>query len=417
MGINKEFLTPTLHPDYGASTVREIQADLERIESDLVFAKEHGAESLFIQWLADERDLALGELKRRNGGNGGENFTSDYSNPSSEVKFEREINAAELQRRAKEEPGPALTFLPLLGQERFIVKGWSHLLAAYPKTGKTDLLVRVLAEWPQERILYFTEEVESAWKARLKNLPEVYSHTSFFFGLGVEPGEILDRVKSGQETVVVLDTVRNLLGLEDENDNSKVARAIIPYVAAARSEQKTLLAVVHDRKGGGEHGEGITGGHAFLGVVDIAIELLRDTTKRRRRLRGWGRVVEVPELLYELRDDNTMIAIGSPEAVVLREVKDRIEATLTDEWKKTKEIRDGLGDPKPSEDQVIKALELLAGEGKVDRDPPIAEGKRQGKSYRWRQPVNFASDGSSYRSEVKSEAESEKEGARWISEL
>ena len=353
--------------------------------------------------------MLLAELGRRNG----QNLTSDYKENPSEVKFEREINAAELQRRAKEDPGPALTFHPLLGRERFMVKGWSHLLASYPKTGKTELMIRVVAEWPLERVLYITEEPESAWKARLKQLLEVYSHVSLYYGLGVKPREILDRIKAGQETVVVMDTVRNLLGLEDENDNSKVARAMIPYVALAREGHKTLIALVHDRKGGGEHGEGIAGGHAFLGVVDIAIELLRDTGRRRRRLRGWGRVIEVPELLYELRDDNTMIAIGSPEAVALREVKDRVGAALTDEWKKTKEIRDSLGDPKPSEDQVIKALELLAGEGKAERDPPISQGKRQGKSYRWREAINFTSDESSYKSEVKLEGER----AKWTSEL
>jgi hypothetical protein len=413
MGLDREFLTPTPHPDYGALTVREIQEDLARIESDLAFAKEHGAESIFVQWVVGERDLALRELARRNG----QNLTSDYKESPSEVKFEREINAAELQRRAKEKPGPILTFLPLLGQERFIVKGWSHLLAAYPKAGKTELLVRVVAEWPEERVLYITEEAESAWKARLKDLPQVYDHVSLFYGLGLEPGEILDRIKAGQETVVILDTVRTLLGLEDENDNSKVARAIIPYVAAARTKQKTLIAVVHDRKGGGEHGEGIAGGHAFLGVIDIAIELLREPAKRRRRLRGWGRVVEVPELLYELQDDNTMIAIGSPEAVALREVKNRVGAALTDEWEKTKDVRDRLGDPKPSEDQILKALEALGREGKAERDPPIWEGKRQGARYKWRRAQNLTSDESSYRSEVKLDAEAKKEEGRWISEL
>jgi len=397
MGINKDFLTPTPHPDYEAFTVREIQQDLERIDNELSFAKEHGAETLFIQWLADERDFALGELARRNG----QNFTSDYKGSPAEVKLVREINAGELQRKAKEREGPAITYLPVLGQDGFIVKGWSHLLAAYPKTGKTEFLVRLLSTWPDEKILYITEEPESVWEARLEKLTSSFDHMTLFYGLGVRPTELLERIRSGDETVVVMDTVRNLLRLQDENDNSQVARATIPFVATAREGQKTLLAVVHDRKGGGEYGEGIAGGHAFLGVVDIALELLRENG-RRRKLRGWGRVVEVPELLYELQDDNAMIALGSPQAVAINEVKARVEEILTPEFKKTSDIRDSLSDPKPSLDQLIKALERLCGEGKADRNPPMSEGKRRGKTYQWR-VLNLTSDRTPYRSEVKLE--------------
>jgi len=131
MGINKDFLTPTPHPDYEAFTVREIQQDLERIDNELSFAKEHGAETLFIQWLADERDFALGELARRNG----QNFTSDYKGSPAEVKLVREINAGELQRKAKEREGPAITYLPVLGQDGFIVKGWRPSSSCIPQDG------------------------------------------------------------------------------------------------------------------------------------------------------------------------------------------------------------------------------------------------------------------------------------------
>jgi hypothetical protein len=48
---------------------------------------------------------------------------------------------------------------------------------------------------------------------------------------------------------------------------------------------------------------------------------------------------------------------------------------LDDEFEKTKSIRGHLDDPKPSEDQVLKALEELAHEGKAERDPPFSEGE------------------------------------------
>lgn len=193
-----------------------------------------------------------------------------------------------------------------------------------------------------------------------------------------------------------------------------MARALIPYIALAREQEKTILFLHHDRKGGGEHGEGIAGAHAFLAAVDIALEIKRDGPEdsSRRLLRGWGRVVEIPRLIYELQDDGSMIALGSPALVTLEEVKNRVLSALDDEFEKTKSIRGHLDDPKPSEDQLLKALEELAQEGKAERDPPFSEGKRQGARYKWRRAQNFSSDDQTYRSEVKLEAETSWEERR-----
>ena len=82
MGIDKKLLTPTLHPEHRDWTKEQIQRDVERIEDDLRFARDHGAEPVFVAWLETEMAFALGELARRNGQT---NFTSDYRNPLSEV--------------------------------------------------------------------------------------------------------------------------------------------------------------------------------------------------------------------------------------------------------------------------------------------------------------------------------------------
>ncbi len=204
------------------------------------------------------------------------------------------------------------------------------------------------------------------------------------FALGVDPSNILKRIKDGDESVVVIDTVRNLLGIKDESDNSEISRAMIPYVATARDREKTLIFGHHERKAGGNYGTGITGGHAFLGIVDIGTELNRTKTGNHRRLRGWGRIIDVPELLYEKLDDGRMRVIGSPDAVSFEKVKKLVLSVVDHEWKKTKEIRDKLPDPKPSIDQVIKVLEELAKEREIKRKPPISKGKRQGVTYSWR---------------------------------
>jgi len=339
----------------------------------------------------------------------GKKITSDLRERPSEVTFLKEMNLGELQEKAKTAGVDPITYLPVLGQARLIVKGWSCLLASYPKTGKTELLIRVISEWQQERVLFFTEEPESVWHVRLSRLPAAsLQHVTLCVALGAKPTDILNRIIKGTESVVVLDTVRNLLSLRDETDNSEVARALIPYIAACRIAGKTFIPLHHDRKGGGEHGEGISGGHAFLGVVDIALEIKRDGQEDspRRIIRGWGRVIEIQKIMYELREDGRMVALGSPALVAIREVKERVlaklepEEKLQAEWLKTKQVQEKLDDPKPSEDQVLKALESLGQDGEVERDPPLSEGKKRGKRYKWRWVEKKTSDEPPPRSEV-----------------
>ena len=330
------------------------------------------------------------------------NFTSNHGEEALEVKFSREINAATLQAR---EELVDLPFLPLLGQEGSVVRGWSHLVAGYPKGGKTELVARLCHEWGVlgETVLYFTEEPESIWHARLSRQPQGWHHVTLVLALGMKPSEILERIQAGQETVVTIDTIRNLLGFRDEKDNSEIAQALNPFIAAARQGGKTILFVHHDRKGGGEHGEGITGGHAFLGVVDIALELRRDSqATRRRQVRGWGRIIPVPELVYEMAEDGSFLALGEPGAVALEAVKRRAAELLAEELVTTKGIHEQLEEPKPSLEQLRQALESLAQEGRAERNPPITEGKRQGVTYKWR-VGNLTSNGSSLRLELKSQ--------------
>jgi hypothetical protein len=141
----------------------------------------------------------------------------------------------------------------------------------------------------------------------------------------------------------------------------------------------------------------------FLGAVDIAIELKREGQEdsARRLLRGWGRVFEIPRLIYELRE-GVMVPLGSPGQVSLNELKTRFGNVLGDDWQTTKEAIEVIGEPKPSNDQATKALEELAKEGSAERDPPVDQGKKQGKTYKWRRAQNLTSDEPSYRSEVKS---------------
>lgn len=304
------------------------------------------------------------------------------------VGTKREARAAELQARAKEDgAGLALPSLPLLGQGGVILKGLSHLLSGYPKAGKTELLARAVTEWQSESILWLTEEPESIWEARLGRLPESYSHVTLYFALGCRREELLERIAGGDEGVVILDTSK-LLGLEDTNDAAEVTRVLTPFIATCRERGKTLVLVHHERKGGGQHGEGISGSHAFLGLVDVALELLRDDkSPNRRLLRGYGRVVPIRELAYEMGEDGTLVALGDPTALALLAVQERARALLTEEWQTLGDIMAAMGDPRPSDEQVRRALNALVEGGLAERDPP--PGVKGNRAHRWRLPSRF----------------------------
>ena len=296
-----------------------------------------------------------------------------------------EIDAAEL---ALSRTCEHLPYLPFLAQDGYLVQGWSHIIASYPRLGKTELLAACCQDWLTlgERILYFTEEPETIWAHRLARNPDAWQGMRLFFGLGIDVAAMLGRVKAGTETVVVIDTIRNLgLVPRDECDNSEVARALAPWVATTRQKRQTLLLLHHDRKGGGEHGEGIAGGHAFLGCVDIALEIRPDTAPNRRLVKAKCRLIQPPELMYERRDDGTMHALGTPDAISFQEVRCRVlDALDNEDWLKTVEVRDRLEDPRPSLPNVRDALAAEAKDGTVQRDPPLSAGSAAGKTVRWR---------------------------------
>jgi hypothetical protein len=298
-----------------------------------------------------------------------------------------EVDASELVTGC---PCPKLEYLPLLGRDGYIVEGWSNLLAGYPRCGKTDLITACCPAWlaAGTTILYMTEESRPIWEQRLAQSPGSWQGMRLKFALGAQPLELLERMAKGEESVVIVDSIRNLGILPpDENANAAVAAAIAPWVAKARSRGKTLLFVHHMRKGAGEHGEGISGAHALLGAVDLALEIRRENQPNRRLIRAYARLIQPPDLLYERQEDNRLVAIGDPHAVGQAEVQRRVLEVLDGEWAKTEEIRNKLGDPKPSAEQLRKALLTGAEAGRLERDPPLTVTKTAGKTLRWRRPA------------------------------
>src|SRR5215831_2418282 len=166
----KKTVTPALDYRRGGNPVTNMRSD-QKPKIDHSKAKAESTTSKLT--LALEGPSALEASNRLFGGSRIEhidNLSSDPKKGLTEEEF-REINAEKLRENGVSEMSPP--YLPVLGRERVIVKGWSHIIAGYPKTGKTELIARMIAEW-DEQILYFTEEAESVWRTRVLNLPDCY---------------------------------------------------------------------------------------------------------------------------------------------------------------------------------------------------------------------------------------------------
>ena len=264
-----------------------------------------------------------------------DNLTSAYQTLPSEVRLER-TSARGLQQRAFDGDIPDLERLPIFGvfDKSPIIRGWSTMVTAYPKTGKTEALTRWTDEWSRlgHQVGYYTEEPESVWIARLSKLPGGFQNVDIIYAMGETMDAILADIRVSRYNIVVVDTIR-LLRITDENDNAAINIALTPFIATCRQKDKTLIMAHHTRKGSGLHGEAAAGGHAFLGIVDVALELHRDEQSTKRRvLKGWGRVFEVADQMYEMQDDGIMKLLGDPKALELELVVERVREAVPSEW-------------------------------------------------------------------------------------
>ena len=182
------------------------------------------------------------------------------------------VNAGELKRKTQASRSEGLTKLSFIGQTEAspFIKGCSHLFVGYPKAGKTELLTQIVSDWSGEGIStsYFTEEHELIWDARLEMASGDFDGVELVFPLGGGYETILSEISASKADIVIIDTLRVLM-MNDENDNAQINKVFTPLMAACRTSSKTLIISHHTRKGGGPDGEAASGGHAFLGLVDV----------------------------------------------------------------------------------------------------------------------------------------------------
>lgn len=278
---------------------------------------------------------------------------------------------------------PDVEYLPFLDCDGYIIKGWVTLLAAGCKVGKTELLARLAKSWTSERVCILSEEAEFLWLERARLLSGDWTHVDIAGCPGAGPDAVQEFIMANEYTVTIVDTMRGVLNMADENDNSLLVRCLTPIIQAARARRVTLLLSHHLRKAPGENGLAIAGGGGLVGVVDRFLEVTyadSGQASKRRKVTGRGRLFPVEDCIYELQDDLSFKILGSPKAVTLEAVKQRVKEVLSREKETLATIHARVGDPKPSDEQVRRALDALVSEGEAERDP---KERKAGATYRY----------------------------------
>lgn len=188
------------------------------------------------------------------------------------------------------------------------------LLSAFPKVGKTTFIAYMLrAMWTDDMYmglpirpvptLVISEEADTLIASRADALG--YSDMWPIGWMTPEMGRSWDTIllqirhyaHMYHNPLIIIDTLSRHWGIDDENDNAKVERAMGPLIAIARGTGASLLLVHHTRKSGGSGGAASRGGGAIVGAVDIILELDRvgrgDKTNK-RKIESYSRYGETP---------------------------------------------------------------------------------------------------------------------------
>jgi hypothetical protein len=287
---------------------------------------------------------------------------------------------------------PDVTCLTVFGRDGIVVVGWAHLVSAPAKAGKTTLLGHLVQDWLEagHRVRWLTEEPKSVWRKRIRRLrrsrPDVdWSRLTVAFPGDDERTTRADAFGSAEQ-IVIVDTIRAFIPCENENDAAERARGLRPWVNAAHETGKTVIFVVHARKGGGQHGEAVAGTHELVAAVDQIIEVTRvgDDESRRRKLTTLGREFEPVAVLYGMDTEGGIYEIGDARTVQQAEYERSVVAAMQPGVAmSTAEVGAEMETRQAATSSTLKrALHRLCESGRAERTPPYPEPAR-GKDVKW----------------------------------
>ena len=274
----------------------------------------------------------------------------------------------------------SIEHLPVLGVDGYVVRGWSHLLAGWWRLGKTELMAAVILPWLRlgHRILWITEEPDSVWADRADMFDEIYEpvpwdNLTLVDAMSAPPSELLEVATSFEGDVVIVDTVREVCGIASMKDDDAVHEAMGPWLRCLRG--RTSIYIAQHRKAAGENGERVMGSVTLPAKFDIVLELEGvDGHERRRRLTARRRRRATAPLVYEMDDDDRIVAIPDARSRTRVEVAAVVLSIIkaTEDKLSTAEVASRMS-PRPSRDTVLRALTAHAEAGRILRDPPIAQ--------------------------------------------
>jgi len=308
----------------------------------------------------------------------------------------RVYTIAEARLRTEE----AIEYLPLLGVDGYISKGWTHMLAGWWRLGKTEMMAAVILPWLRLglRILWITEEPDSVWADRADMFDEIYDpvrweNLTLVDALSAPPAALLELAASREADVVIADTISEVCGIASLKDDDAVQRAVSPWIRRLRDGHRTLIFIAQHRKAPGEHGERVLGSVILAAKMDAVLELEAvDGYERRRRLTTRRRRRATPALVYEMDDQDRIVVIPDARTRSRSEAEAAVLAIVnaSPDPLTTAEVRRRMT-PTPSSDTVLRVLTSIAKEGRIQRDPPIVENVAR-RTVKWQRGDSAAGD-------------------------
>lgn len=285
----------------------------------------------------------------------------------------------------------------------YIYPGCTTMLSALWKVGKTSLISQLLRSWMHEetflgqkiskaRALYVSEEGDATWEERtLKyGLRESDHHGWFLRPFSTQPtlqqwqdfiGLTSFIMNRDGFDVLVIDTLSKIWPVKDENSAGEVAQAINSFDMVTKAG-RSVLAVHHMRKGGGENFTASRGSGAASAAFDILLEYSREEggfgpkSKTKRVLNKTGRWNEHgPETMVIDFVNDELVSLGDRDEVEKVIRRKSIYEVLDDfQFLSVDEIRELSGQRK---DTVIKQLEDLVDGGEVETTGTGSRGSKK----------------------------------------
>lgn len=298
----------------------------------------------------------------------------------------RFVSAAELRTHAPDEP-------PWIWRD-YLAPGAVTIVAGKPKVGKSTLAFALADALAQRApaflgreldggpVVYVSEETIGTLAHKLPAVDDLRVLSRDLAWPKPSWGELIGAAVAEAKRVgavaLVIDTLAYWAAMPSHREkDAGSAQAVMQRLLEAASEGVAVLLVMHQRKGGGEDGEGLRGSGAFAGAADIVVELERTQNPRERVLLTLSRYPSTPGSLVVNHDAATgaWSVVGEGERGEARSIADRqaIITALSDGGELTRaELERALGTPQR---QWAASLHKLIEDGRVHRSGAGVKGK------------------------------------------